>query len=47
MLNLSSIYTHIYTLMKRDLENIVEKGEIAQKLAITPFSTTFSLQSVP
>ena len=38
--NPSSIYTHINTLKKKDLENIVEKGEIAKKLAISPFSTT-------
>ena len=40
------MYTHFNTLKKRFLENIVEKGEIAQNEQFHLFSTMFSMQSV-
>ena len=45
-LTLSSIYTHFKTMKKKFLENIVEKGEIAQNEQFHLFSTMFSMQSV-
>ena len=41
ILTLSSIYTHFNTLEKKALENIVEKGEIAQNEQFHLFAQCF------